>query len=209
MDGAWTTDTLAYYDARNEILGISRQGVQLFFGQPFVDYDLAYVDPRTGVAGIVQRNERPGEVHVLEVAPREDTVFSARIPVLPVPVERARIDEAIEATSEKIDRYLGPLPPDTVRQIAEEALHLPSHLSAVTAVVAAASGELWMRTREVVDTLVVWYAVERRDSLSVPRRILLPTWFQLHGATGTHAWGRRRGAGVSVLVEARKLVPGD
>ena len=40
--------------------------------------------------------------------------------------------------------------------------------------------------RSCSNTLNVWYSIERGDTVTPPRRVLLPEWFLVHDATDTH-----------------------
>ena len=51
------------------------------------------------------------------------------------------------------------------------------------------SGQVWLETHESMDTLRVWYSIDRGDTESLPRRVLLPDWFRVMDATDTHVWG--------------------
>ena len=71
----------------------------------------------------------------------------------------------------------------------------------------ASSGEVWLQSQERVDTLRVWYAVERGDTVTPPRRVLLPESLEVHDATATHVWGAWKDElGVNYVV-GRRLVP--
>ncbi len=56
-------------------------------------------------------------------------------------------------------------------------------------IVATASGEVWLKTFERSDTLVVYHAVRRGDMTGEPRRVLLPESISFRDATDTHVWG--------------------
>ena len=71
----------------------------------------------------------------------------------------------------------------------------------------ASSGQVWLQSQERVDTLRVWYAMERGDTVTPPRRVLLPESLEVHDATATHVWGAWKDElGVNYVV-GRKLVP--
>ncbi|MDE2764060.1 MAG: hypothetical protein OXQ94_15950 [Gemmatimonadota bacterium] len=58
-----------------------------------------------------------------------------------------------------------------------------------------------------MDTLAVWYTIERGDTLTPPRRVLLPEPLKVHDANATHVWGVWEDElGVNYVV-GRRLVP--
>ena len=57
-----------------------------------------------------------------------------------------------------------------------------------------------------MDTLIVWYSVERGDDESPPQRVLLPDWLVLLDATDTHVWGVWRDELDINYVVGRRLV---
>ncbi len=79
---------------------------------------------------------------------------------------------------------------DEVRTAYDAALYRPEHLPAVTGPpVLTTSGEVWLRTAELSDTLRVHYVVRRGNVEDEPRRVLLPEWLRVSDATETHVWG--------------------
>ena len=216
--GIWTTDTIAVLDTRHSILGIrSDDGSGLFptgyFGrQPFADHDLMYFEPGGGGAGIVKRNLRPGEVDVREVGAGGETVLHRRLSLRPQSLEPEIVEETVKRFMDRALRspaWKGrSVSEATARQLVEEALHAPRYLPAVTHAVATGSGDLWLRSSEVSDTLTVWYSVRRVDPESVPRCVLLPNWFRLEDATRSHVWGVWMNSRGASQVLGRRLIPG-
>ena len=95
-----------------------------------------------------------------------------------------------------------------LRQTAERAVHVPSHLPVVTRAVATGSGEVWLQTSETEDGLSVWYAIERRQRTAEPRRVLVPGPFELMDAFGSHIWGLfEEDSGVTVVLGLRLVPP--
>ena len=95
-----------------------------------------------------------------------------------------------------------------LRDIAENAVHVPSHLPAFSRVVATASGEVWLRTPETEDGLSVWYSVERGENESEPRRVLIPPSFSLMDAFGDYIWGLSlESSGLRVILGLRLVPP--
>jgi len=215
----WTTDTIAMLDVRRMTLGIrfdngsSPFPEAVFATQPFTDADLSYFDGDGGSVGVVQRNGAPGDVVVTEITALGDTVWRRTLKLMPVPIRADRIEEAVQgvasSAAEGAQRVGRPISEATARALAEGALYLPDYLPAVTEALATTSGELWLRSAEVSDTLEVWYAVPRGDDVATPRRVLLPTWFQLRDATETHVWGLRYDEETKPRVLGRRLFPFD
>ena len=98
--------------------------------------------------------------------------------------------------------------PGAARDLAEEALHTPEYLPAFRSfMLSASSGQVWLRSQERRDTLSVWYSIERGDTVTPPRRVLLPESLEVHDANATHVWGRWVDElGVNYVV-GRRLVP--
>ena len=120
-----------------------------------------------------------------------DTLRHRQFPLPAVPVSGERAESAVEGAMARLRSSAEQhgLDAGQLRRLAEDALHIPSHLPAVNAVVPTASGEIWLRTPEVADGLAVWYAIPRGDTDAPPRRVLLPSTFKLQDAFGDHVWG--------------------
>lgn len=217
-EGIWTTDTIAVLDTRHSILGIrSDDGsgpfpTGYFSRQPFADHDLMYFEPEGGGVGIVKRNLGPGEVDIREVGAGGETVLHRRISLRPQSVEPGIVEETVKRVMETV---LGspawkarPVSEATARQLVEEALYAPEYRPAVTQAVATGSGDLWLRSSEMSDTLTAWYSVRRIDPESAPRCVLLPNWFRLEDATRSHVWGVWMNSRGASQVLGRRLIPG-
>ncbi|MYA65243.1 MAG: hypothetical protein F4139_04625 [Gemmatimonadetes bacterium] len=195
--GGWVPDTIAVLDIRNMpwFVGVrgesSRFNTQVSLNQPFADHDLTWTDWQAGSVGIVRRNGPPGVVEVIEIRTTGDTLRHGRFTVPAVPVSKERAESAVEGAMARLRSSAEQhgLDARQLRRLAEDALHIPSHLPAVNAVVPTASGETWLRTPEVADGLAVWYAILRGDTDAAPRRVLLPSIFRLQDAFGDHVWG--------------------
>ena len=194
---AWVPDTIAVLDIRNMpwYVGVrgasSRFNTQVSLNQPFADHDLTWTDWEAGSVGIVRRNGPPGTVEVIEIRATGDTLRHGRFSLPAVPVSPERAELAIEKAVARLRTAAEKHGLDTaqLRILAEDALHIPSHLPAVSAVVPTASGEIWLKTPEVADGLAVWYSILRGDTDAPPRRVLLPSTFKVHDAFGDHVWG--------------------
>lgn len=215
----WSWDTIAELDRRNQFLGLRDPNARgpapqrIYRGQPFPDTDLLYLDAVSGIVGIVTRNQAPGAVEIHEITIRGDTTWRRRIELPPLPIPVEELQEAVEDVANGIksgqapERGLGRLPLDTLRRMARDVLHLPSHRPPVTAAIATASGEVWLRSAESSDTVIVWYALRRGDTNRPPRRVVVPARFRLSDATDTHVWGFRTYEEGVARVLGRRLVP--
>ncbi len=211
-EGGWIVDTLGTYDSSGREFAVAIDGDRTFSNQPFFDRDMLYFDSRNRVVGFIQRRGSDGEVRVVEIAPGNDTILDARVPVRPVPLERERAEAAIEEKMREVQGMLRQFGRDSlstpqVRAIVEEELHIPDRLPLVTGVVPTASNEVWLRSSEPADSLAIWYAIDRANPSSPLRRVLLPEWFRLRDATRDHVWGLHRDARFAGQVQGRRLVP--
>ncbi len=214
-DGERAPDTIAVLDRRNLWLSITlgdprqrRSFGSSVSGQPFADTDLWWMDAETGSIGVVRKGEPPGVAEVFEILASGDTAWHRHLSLPAVPLSSERAESAI---AEKVDDLRAEaesygLTEAQLRTIVEEAIHVPSHLSPVTRVVAAASGEVWLRAREMDNGMAVWYSIHRDDHESAPRRVLLPASFRLNDAYGDHVWGFTSGAG-RIRIVGLRLVP--
>ena len=95
------------------------------------------------------------------------------------------------------------------RSTIRDAIHVPSHLPAVSRMVLTASREVWLKTPREEDGMVVWHSIPRGDEHGESRRALLPATFQLQDAFGDRVWGfSSSDDGVRTVVGLR-LVPPD
>lgn len=205
--GTWDLDTVFLLDTRRSAWYVAIQGEQspypsqVSISQPFPDTDRIWFDAETGSVGVARRNGPPGVVELFEVVPRGDTVWRRRVslPAIPIPSEDA--EQAIQTNVERLDHGHG-LSTAELREIAENAVHVPSHLPAFSRVVATASGEVWLRTPETEEGLSVWYSVVRGKNEPEPRRVLIPSSFALMDAFGDYVWG------LSLETSGRRVILG-
>lgn len=217
VEGAWHRDTVFTLDIRRLGWYITMRGEGsrhpslVSVSQPFADTDLAWFDRAAGSLGVLRRNGSPGEVEVFEILSAGDTVWHLRIGLPAVPLMAEDAERAIQGTVERLRRAARDgghvLTVAQLRQIAERAVHIPSHLPVVTRAVATGSGEVWLQTSETEDGLSVWYAVERRQRAPEPRRVLIPRAFELMDAFGSHIWGLFEEDSGATVVLGLRLVP--
>ena len=213
----WQRDTMVVLDVRHQtwFIGIrgegSLLGTQVSVSQPFSDHDLTWYDARTGSVGVVRRSAAGGAVEAFEVSAPGDTAWHRRfrVPTVPLPSERAEaaIEKNLSAAASAGES--GGLTLAKVRQIVVDAMYIPDHLPTVVAVVATASGEVWLKTPEVAQDKSVWYAVPRGDGDAPARRVLLPSTFKLQDAFNEHVWGISEEPSQPRRVVGLRLVPPD
>lgn len=208
VEGSWSADTVAVANVEHQHLSLRLADepavADIHTGQPFGDHDLLYYDSSTGSIVVARRTARDGTVELLEIAAAGDTTWrwDATLPAVPL---GNRGDSLAAALTDAVVRRSG-ASRSKVRAVVDEALYLPDPLPPVRQMVSTASGEVWLRTFERSDTLVVWYAVRRGDAEAEPRRVLVPSSVAVHDATATHVWGVRTDSlGVNYLV-GRRLI---
>lgn len=218
-DGEWESEPIASVGWRNYWLGVRtddgrpRPDPRGFFrGQPFPNRDIVYFNAAEGSVGIVVRDRDPGAVLIHEIGTGGDTIRHRELSLPPVPQPARENEDAIQDLAQEILATSGTEAPDSAdraaaRQQAIDALYLPTHRPAVYQASLTVSGELWLRSAEAFDSLVVWLVLPGGDSTRPPRRVLLPNWFRLRDATGTHVWGVRRYPEGESQVLGRRLVP--
>ena len=195
----WIQEPVAWIWARDSRLVISgaHDDAVLFAAQPYSEADYYGMDAGAGsvvIARNIGDNLEPGEAGLLEIGAAGDTVWRRRLKFRPIRLTRAMVDATIdrqvvgtlERTEEGDPGFLGGR---SAREVAEEALHTPEYLPALRRFTLASSGHVWLESHESIDTLSVWYSIERGDTESPPRRVLLPEWFRVMDATDTHVWG--------------------
>jgi len=154
----------------------------------------------------------PGEAEVVEVSVSGDTVWRRRVALAPVRLTQAVLESTVDSLVVALERREEARPGifgrRAARDLAEEALHTPEYLPAFRSfMLSASSGQVWLQSQERVDTLSVWYSIERGDTVMSPRRVLLPESLEVHDANATHVWGAWKDElGVNYVV-GRRLVP--
>ena len=214
----WSHKPLVWRNVRNATAWFKLGDAgQVFGAQTFSDADRYRADPAVGTVVIARSGGddiQPGEAELLEVAAAGDTVWRRRLRFDPIPLAGPVLDEAIEGLAGLVESVLesapGVLGRQSHRDVVEEALYVPEHVPAVRGFFPTSfSGHVWIESHERVDTMRVWYSVERGDSETPPRRVLLPESFRARDATETHVWGVWTDElGVQHVVGRRLAAPG-
>ncbi len=219
--GGWVRDVVYWRDIRNTNFALYYGHRLTFPGQPFTVADDYRLDPGAGtvlVAQVVGEHLGAGEAELFELSAMADgdrsvgdTVWHRRLAFEPIPLTPAMVEGAIDRVVERNVRVPEGEDSVRVRESArgniEESVHVPEYLPAVKRLFLASSGQVWILSHETVDTLNVWYSIERGDDESPPRRVLLPDWFLVMDATDTHVWGVWRDELDINYVVGRRLVP--
>lgn len=190
--GQWhDPEPLLWLDYRNRYYAPELpDGSRVYGTQPFGDGDQVRLE--AGVALVKRQRDEPGAVELIEMSAGGDTVWHRRLQFEPrkLTSERAQawVDERVALVADR--RRASGFSMDEVRTAYDAALYRPEHLPAVTGPpVLTTSGEVWLRTAELSDTLRVHYVVRRGNVEDEPRRVLLPEWLRVSDATETHVWG--------------------
>ena len=150
----------------------------------------------------------PGVVELLELAADGDTIWQRRLEFEPMKLTATMVDAEVHPLAEMFSQLGFQQPYLDTRRALEEALYEPEYAPAVRTIFQlAASGDVWLRTRETSDTLRAWYSIRRGDETNEPRRVLLPEWFLVLDATETHVWGVWTDSLDVPYVVGRRLLP--
>ncbi|MDE2873254.1 MAG: hypothetical protein OXQ94_16370 [Gemmatimonadota bacterium] len=206
----WLQEELLRYDIRNATMAIPYRDGHYFAGQTYADSDWYRLDRDAGgavLARMVGDDLQPGETKLTEVSALGDTVWRRRLRFEPAKLSQAMLDATIDSLVAVVIEQVE-ASPGGARSLAEEALYAPEYLPSIRSfILSASSGQVWLQSQERVDTLSVWYSIERGDTVTPPRRVLLPESLEVHDATATHVWGAWKDEhGVNYVV-GRRLVP--
>lgn len=211
--GQWRDpEPLLWLDYRNRYFAPEfSDGGRAYGTQPFGDGDQLRLE--AGAALVMRQNGEPGAVELIEVGVEGDTVWHRRLKFEPrrLTPRQAQdwLDELVAVVADQL-RTSGRSgrSRDDVQKAYDAALYRPEYLPAAAGPpVLTASGEVWLRTTELSDTLRVHYVVRRGDVDDEPRRVLLPEWLHISDATKTHVWGIWRDSMDRPHVVGRRLVP--
>ena len=210
----WLVEEVFSRNVRNLTLAIPIGDGYYFAAQPYSDADWHLLDREAGsvvVARLAGDDLQAGEVELIEASASGETVWRRRLGLKPIRLGEVTLDDAIDGLAGAVKREEettpGILGGRSARDLAREALYAPEFLPSVAKFALTSSGEVWLQTRELSDSLSVWYSIKRGDKESSPRRVLLPGWFALTDATDSHVWGVLEDElGVNHVV-GRRLVP--
>ena len=215
--GRWAQNEVLRYNHRNAGLRVPYRDGSYFAAQPYSDSDWPRWDRETGSLLLGRRageDLRPGEAELVEVSASGDTVWRRRVALAPVRLTPAMLRPTLDSLEAMLRRREGDRPGilglggRSARDLAEEVLYAPEYLPAFSSfMLSASSGQVWLRSQVRRDTLSVWYSIERGDTVTPPRRVLLPESLEVHDGNATHVWGRWVDElGVNYVV-GRRLVP--
>ena len=184
-------------------------GSRMYGAQPYGDADRVRFD--LGAAVVMRQREAPGAVELVELSVGGDTVWHRHLQLEPRKLDprvaQEWLDEQVGVDADRLQAVSG-LSRRDVQGAFEAALYRPEYLPAVRgSPVLTASGEVWLITTEMSDTLKAYYVLRRGDMDEAPRRVLVPEWFRLHDATETHVWGLWRDSMDRLHIVGRRLVP--
>lgn len=208
-EGEWLhPETIFLLNIRNDLLAFEVSGADSYGAQPFSDADMFGFDPGAEGAVVVVRRAGmgPGVVELLELAANGDTIWQRKLEFEPMKLTEAMVDGEVRPLAEAFSEIGVQTPYLATRRALEEAFYEPEYAPPVRTFQLAASGELWLGTWEMRDTLRVWYSVRRGDEINPPRPVLLPEWFSVLDATETHVWGVRTDELDVPYVVGRRLV---
>ena len=209
-EGEWLhPETVFLLNIRNDLLGFELSGANSYTAQPFSDADMFLFDPGAQGSVVVVRRAGMGAgvVELLELAGDGDTIWQRRLEFEPMKLTAKMVEAEARPIAEMFSRIGVPTPYLATRRALEEALYEPEYAPAVRTFQLAASGDVWLGTRETSDTLRAWYSIRRGDETNEPRRVLLPEWFSVLDATETHVWGVWTDSLDVPYVVGRRLVP--
>ena len=178
----------------HDVFAILRDGGGSFSSQPFGDDFRATAGPR----GLLVLDRRvwtgTGEptVTVSRIDLDGDTLFTAAVPYEPVPLPAERFDSVVAEWAERwSDRGRFSASAADVR----EAMYRPSHLPAVSAMLEAQDGTIWLRRFDPVQSetgelMTEWWVL---DSEGAPlSRALMPSDLSVRTISEDTVWGVER-----------------
>ncbi len=208
--GQWLDpEPLLWIDRRNQYFAPELpDGSRVYGVQPFGDGDQLRLE--AGVALVMRQKAGPGAVELIEMNAEGDTVWHRHLKFEPRKLTPQQAQDWVdERVSEQADRrHASGFSRHDVQKAYDAALYRPEYLPAVAGPpIIAASGDVWLSTNELSDSLRVHYVVRRGDADDEPRRVLLPTWLRISDATETHVWGIWWDSMEKPHVVGRRLLP--
>ncbi len=154
LDGQWHDPaSLLSLDYRSRINATQiRDGSWAYGAEPFADADQIRFDP--GRAVVLRQNRSPGGVELTEVNGQGDTIWHRPLQFEPKLLTPEMIDEKLDVIADALAPGYSPeVSRRELRQRYAESLYKPQYLPTVERFFLTASGEVWIRTHEVSDTL--------------------------------------------------------
>ena len=187
--GEWgDPEPLLWLDRRNRTHVVRYPGGEIYGAQPFGDPDQVRFEPGTAV--VMRLGEQSGAVELIEVDAEGDTVWHRHLRFEPRRLTRRMVAEVTEVAVNRLAQMVPETPRMRLRDLYEERLYKPEFVPPVEGPpILTASGEVWLRSTERLDTLRVHYAVRRGDWGASYRRVHLPAGLWINDATATHVWG--------------------
>lgn len=208
--GQWLDpEPLLWLDVGNRTLAAQfPDGSTAYGAQPFGDADQYRLRP--GAAVVLRQRAAPGAVELIEVTGAGDTIWHRHLQFEPRRLTPRMADQELDRMVDVFaDAYSSVVSRQELREVYGEAIYRPEYLPTVQEFVLTASGEAWLRTREVSDTLRTYYVVRRGDPDGAPRRVLLPESLRISDATATHVWGVWYDSMDMPHIVGRRLTPTD
>lgn len=208
----WGAESIFTLNKRNEIIAIryNSENPPLWTAQFLSDADLHEIDLGAGTLVVARRNVGVGLTEILEVSADGDTLWRRRQAIDPLEITPEVLNEQIDRYVRMTAAFPGSSAPQAVlRRSVVDAMYVPESgfLPPLLALRLSSSGHVWLRTREVSDTLSTWYSFRRGDVASPARKVLLPRWLNLMDASDTHVWGVWRDSLDVPYVVGRRLAP--
>ncbi len=199
-------DPVFWLDRGNRTLVMQLPGGGEMFGaQPFGDPDQVAFEP--GRAVVVSQKGEPGEVELIEFGATGDTVWHRRLEFEPRRLTRQMVDAAAGAMVDVLNQSAPETPRARLRQAFDEGLYRPAFAPPIEGPpILTSTGEVWLRSTELSDTLRAYTVIARGDLSSEPRRVLLPEGMWVHDATETHVWGVSLGVADVPRIVGRRLL---
>ncbi|MDE2983190.1 MAG: hypothetical protein OXU69_00670 [Gemmatimonadota bacterium] len=162
-----------------------------------------------GAVVVLRSKGKPGTAEIIEVEVGGDTIWHRRVELgVPRRLTSEMVAEAAETWVDGVLSTSSRYTPARLRESYYDGLHQPEYMPPSEGPpLLTASGEVWVRTPELLDTLRVYYAVPRGDRTGVPRRVLVPASLWVTDATETHVWGTRWDSLGQPHIVGRRLVP--
>lgn len=198
-------EPLLWLNVRNRVHLMQHEDDRRSYGaQPFGDADQVRLVP--GKAVVMTTREAPGAVELLEVDGEGDTLWHRHLRFAPMRLTSRMVDDRANRYLDAMEDYYDSR--QELRNRYYEGLYRPEYLPAADGPpVLSASGDVWIRTYEVSDTLRAHYVLRRGDANAEVRRVLLPEWLRVSDATATHVWGVWRDFLDVPHVVGRRLIP--